>query len=450
MVSSLRILHVNTLDRGGGAAQLASNLVAATNAAGQKAGLAVGTMHSPGEHVFEIENGAARHLWARFSTRVVGRLGGGKRLARAFGRPWSSARVLIGHEDFDFPGAWHLLDNLLEKPDLLHLHNLHGSYFDLRALPWLSQQIPTVVTLHDAWMVSGHCAHSFDCERWRTGCGHCPDLTIYPAIWRDATAYNWRRKQRIYAQSRLHVVAPSQWLMKKAKDSMLAPAMVSARVIPHGIDLSVFRTGDRAQARIDLGLPQDAAVLLFASKGIRNNIAKDYPTMRQAFEILSRRCRQKKLLFIALGEEGPSERIGDGELRFVGHSNDRLAVAKFYQAADLYVHGAKTEVWGLSITEAMACGLPVVASAVGGIPDQVADGQSGFLIPVGDAEGMAERIEQLLVNRAVREEMGRSACWRAHAEFGLTRMADNYLSYYESILAQEANFATTAPAELQA
>lgn len=434
----LRILHVNTLDQGGGAAQLAYNLFEGCNVAGYPALLAVRQKLRTDERVFAIGNELHRHGWAKFCQRTLRPLAG-NRLARLVGRPWSSARVLLGHEDFDFPGTWHLLEDAPEKPDLVHLHNLHGSYFDLRALPWLSRQIPTVVTLHDAWMTSGHCSHSFACERWRTGCGLCPDLTIYPEVRRDATAYNWRRKQKIYAQSRLHVVAPSRWLMNKAQNSMLAPAMVSSRIIPHGIDLAIFRRGDRMQARIDLGLPLDIPILLFAAQGIRNNVAKDYQTMRRAFEIVSGRCASKKLLFLALGETAPSERIGGSELRFIPHASDREVMAKYYQAADFYVHGAKAEVWGLSITEAMACGLPVVASDVGGIPDQVAEGQSGFLVPVGDADGMAERMERLLNNNIMRETMGQQACQRAQTEFGISNMTANYLNYYASVIAHPAS-----------
>ncbi len=434
----LRILHVNTFDQGGGAAQLAFDLFEGCNAAGHSAWLCVREKTRADKRVFAIGNEEARHNWAKLCKQVVSRMGGGNRLARAVGCPWSSARVLLGHEDFDFPGTWHLLKDAPDPPDLIHLHNLHGSYFDLRALPWLSRQIPTVVTLHDAWMTSGHCSHSFACERWSTGCGECPDLTIYPAVRRDATAYNWRRKQEIYAQSRLHFALPCRWMMDKLNHSMVAPAIASARIIHHGIDLSVFQPGDRMQARQALGLPEDAVILMFASKGIRTNVAKDYVTLRATLEKLGAYHENARLIFLAVGEEGATETIGRAQLRFVPHIADRKTLAEYYRAADIYVHAARAEQWGLSITEAMACGLPVVASDVGGIPDQVAEGQCGFLVPVGDAEGMAERVSRLLKDKSLRETMGQQACQRAQTEFGIPNMTANYLNYYAAVMAHSA------------
>ena len=98
------------------------------------------------------------------------------------------------------------------------------------------------------------------------------------------------------------------------------------------------------------------------------------------------------------------------------------------------MHGAKAKVWGLSITEAMACGLPVVASRVGGIPDQVREGQSGFLVPGGDAGAMADRIQRLLKDPALREQMGRCASETARAQFSLDRMVRSYVDWYKIIL----------------
>lgn len=434
-MAKFRILHVNTMDQNGGAAQLASNLLEGTLAAGHHAEMAVRTKRTSSHHVFVIANDASRNPWARLWSRINNSVGGSSRWAKVIGRPLNSMRVWCGHEDFDFPGTWKILNDCPGKPDILHLHNLHGHYFDLRALPWLSRQVPTVVTLHDAWLMSGHCAHGFECSRWQTGCGHCPDLNIAPAIRHDATAYNWRRKTRIFSQSRLHVVSPSQDLMRKARESMLAPAIVSSRVISHGVDLSIFKPGNRLQARADLNLPHDEIILLFAAAGIRNNIWKDYATMRQAFEILARRHGTRNLLFLALGENAPSERIAESELRFIPHSSDRMTLAKYYQAADIYVHGARAEAWGLTITEAMACSLPVVASAVGGIPDQISESQNGFLVPVGDPALMADKILRLIEDSEARETMAHAACSRAHAEFGISHMTHNYLDYYTSILA---------------
>ena len=426
----MRILHINTHDHGGGAAQLAFNLMEGCNAAGHRAWLAVREQTREDARVYAIASDAHRHPWARFCNAVIRPLAG-NRLARVVGRPWSTARVLAGHEDFDFPASRHLLADAPEKPDLIHLHNLHGGFFDLRVLPELSRRVPTFLTLHDAWLLSGHCSHSFDCDRWRTGCGACPDLTIYPEVRRDATAYNWRRKQQIFAQSRLHIAVPCRWLMEKLQASMLAPAIVSSRIIHHGIDLAVFQPGDRAQARRELGWPAEADILIFAAKGIRGNVAKDFQTMRRTLEILGARPAARPLLFIALGDDAPTERIGNAELRFVPHLGDRAAVARHYRAADICVHGARAEVWGLSITEAMACGLPVVASAVGGIPDQVAEGQGGFLVPPGDAAAMAERIQRLVGDERLRAEMGRRAQARAHAEFGVQHMTRAYLDWYQ-------------------
>src|SRR5439155_11858967 len=105
---------------------------------------------------------------------------------------------------------------------------------------------------------------------------------IDPAIRRDATAYNWRRKHEIFKNSRLYVATPSQWLMRKVEQSMLATGVVEARVIANGVELAVFNPSDQQEARAALGIPNEALVILFAATAIRRNIWKDYETVREA------------------------------------------------------------------------------------------------------------------------------------------------------------------------
>src|ERR1700740_3621830 len=67
-----------------------------------------------------------------------------------------------------------------KQADILNFHTIHSSYFNYLALPKLTNLKPAVFTLHDAWSFTGHCGVSFDCERWKTGCGKCPYPTNYP------------------------------------------------------------------------------------------------------------------------------------------------------------------------------------------------------------------------------------------------------------------------------
>jgi glycosyltransferase involved in cell wall biosynthesis len=200
----MRILQVSTADSRGGAEKVAWNLFKAYQARGLDSWLAVGEKHGQDPDVFVVPNEQARSGWSRFFLKWSQRSGekeagglltaGIRRVAGALAEPGRRLDYYRGIEDFRYPGTARLLDLPGKWPDILHAHNLHGYYFDLRLLPWLTRQVPVLLTLHDAWMLSGHCAHSFDCERWMAGCGSCPDLSIYPEIRRDATAFNWRRK----------------------------------------------------------------------------------------------------------------------------------------------------------------------------------------------------------------------------------------------------------------
>ena len=456
------ILQVSTTDLAGGAERIAWNLFLAYRARGYGSWLAVGNKQSSDVAVLPIPHDELRGKWIQFWNELAmhlrshdGRVRGAWRAAqalRALAEPGRWFDAQRGREDFRFPGTWRLLQLTGRKPDILHLHNLHGSYFDLKALPWLSRRVPVIVTLHDAWLMSGHCAHSFECERWKTGCGNCPDLSIYPAIKRDATRYNWQRKRDIYFQSRFHVVTPSRWLMAKVKDSILAPSIVSSRVIPNGVDLSVFRQGDKQGVRGLLGFSPNVKLVLFAANGIRRNVYKDYTMMHASMAQLACSSSGRRLLFVALGEDAPVEHIGDVEVRSIAYESDPAAVARYYQAADVYIHAARAEAWGLTVTEALACGTPVVATAVGGITEQVKgldlangalrrwngkkfnkDQATGILVAPGDTDAMARAIERLLDDDPLRHQLGNNATQDAR-RFGVDKQVESYLEWYEELL----------------
>lgn len=436
---SLGIFQVNTSDGAGGAARIASDLFKNLEKEKFRSYFAVGIKRSTESGVIEIPNDQKQGVWYQFFTsmskklKTIPILRVSSRLVNLIGQPSKKLRFFWGIEEFDFPGTsqiTHLVPSLI--PDIIHCHNLHGEYFDLRMLPQLSEKVPVVITLHDAWLISGHCAHSFNCERWKTGCGQCPDLSIYPAIRRDATAYNWQRKKDIFSRSRLFVITPCRWLMDKVNQSILKPGIIASRVIPNGVDLTIFHPANQRDARVELGLPTDAKILLFAADGIRKNFWKDFQTLQTTLAEIA--ASGMNVLCIALGESAPPEHFGEVEIKFVPYQRDPGKVARYYQAADLYIHPARAETFPNTILEALACGTPVAASAVGGIPEQIIEGKTGFLVPVGDAQLMAKRIINVLTDDAYRQQIGRQAADDAVRRFGLERMVKEYLQAYREIL----------------
>jgi len=140
--------------------------------------------------------------------------------------------------------------------------------------------------------------------------------------------------------------------------------------------------------------------------------------------------------------------VGDGPDRDAAeHEVDRLGLkrdAKFLgkvdnvgdvlRGGDLFLLPSATESFGLAALEAMACGLPVVASAAGGIPEVVADGETGALAPVGDVSAMTEKSIAILKDGPEHQRLGRNAAARA-LEFAAERVVPRYEKLYEDLLA---------------
>jgi len=459
----MRILQVSTYDKGGGAEAIAWQLFDHYRRRGHQSVIAVGEKSGDDPQVLPLSltvqgqavNSSLAQLgdWlAPYEGRVRGVWRMRRWLQTYVARPQNWWQARLGRENFNFPESWKLLELTQDRPDIVHCHNLHGGwlprggYFDLRALPWLSRQTPMVMTLHDTWMLSGHCAYTLGCDRWSTGCGQCPDLSIYPSIARDATAANWRRKRDIYADSHLYVATPSRWLMRQVEQSMLAPAVVEGRVIPNGVDVAVFKPGSKQQAREALSLPQNAVVLLFVANAARSNVFKDYATIERCAKQVASRYLCRRLVLIVLGDQGDPIPCTNGEIRFVPFQRDKRITAQYYQSADIYVHAAKSDTFPNTVLEALACGRPVVATAVDGIPEQIDEGRSGFLVPAGDAENMANQVVHLLENDELCQSMGRTASEIATRSYSVQKQVQTYLDWYEQILSSSKSTNVTAHA----
>ena len=316
------------------------------------------------------------------------------------------------------------------KPDVIHFHNIHGYYLNLSIAKAVDKLgIPVVWTLHDAWPLSGRCAHFLDCERWKTGCGECPYPREYPKTYFDSSAWMWPRKRKLLGEVwKPVIVTPSRWLANLVAE--VCSRRLRIEVIPSGIDTNLFRPVNRLQARKELGLPENRKIVLFAA-------AK--PSVRLKgimyfFEALKYVQANTWMALAVGGAVDFSKWVPQGvEVRQLGYVKRAEDMAKVYSAADLYCITSLADNFPTTVLESMACGTPVVGSAVGGIPEQVTE-ECGRLVALGNAKALGRAITDLLIDDAKRKKMAENCRERAEREYNLQLFIKRHLALYRELI----------------
>ena len=224
------------------------------------------------------------------------------------------------------------------------------------------------------------------------------------------------------------MIAPSAAIRDELRARGVRPPIA---VVPTGVDLGRFRPGDRRAARVGLGVPDEAPLLLYVGRLDRE---KSVDRVLLAFERAASTVAGTRLLLVGQGTEGPRLRrlaaaLPDGDrIRFLG-VRAHEALAQCYQAADVFVFASETETQGLVLAEAAACGLPAVAVNAPGCDEVVRDGETGILTK-HDPATLGDAVIGLLLDRERRGRMGRRARQIAEREFDVRLQIERTVNVY--------------------
>jgi N-acetyl-alpha-D-glucosaminyl L-malate synthase BshA len=225
------------------------------------------------------------------------------------------------------------------------------------------------------------------------------------------------------------VTTPSVWLAEATRRTLGVPPEVAIDVVPNFVDADRF-----APAPPRAGPPRDRRVIVHVS---------NFRPLKRVDDVVAvfARLRAAGPLRLQLVGDGPDRprieadvaaRGLGGDVEFMGERADLPAVLR---EADLFLLPSETESFGLAALEAMACGVPVVASAVGGLPEVIPDGEVGFLRPPGDVGALAEAAGRLLADDRLRRQMGAAARHRAETHYRIDPAIDHYLAIYRRAIA---------------
>jgi len=208
--------------------------------------------------------------------------------------------------------------------------------------------------------------------------------------------------------------------------------------IPNGIDLDRFPEKTNSDAvRREFGLTSDNRVIMSIG---RFQPVKDFPTLLRGFARIHARRPETRLFLVGAGDPADIEQMAEslGVRRAVLLPGPRQDVPELLNLCDVYVNSSSFEGMSNTILEAMASSRPVVATSVGGNPEVVREGETGFLIPVGDDEALAARVERLLEDASLRGTMGATARKIITRDHPIAKTVDAYSNMYvESMLRRE-------------
>ena len=329
--------------------------------------------------------------------------------------------------DFNSPDIRHAFCRMLDDftPDVVHFHNIVGLSIGMLDECY-RRRVPTVMTLHDYW---GICFkntllknNGTICKQGGLVCLDCREMLVgrlpLPSPVRNA-----------------HILLALRQVDRLLTPSRYVAAQYAANGIPHdkitviqnGIDAENFAPGQRNTAELTLGFIGH----LGKHKGL--------DVLLHALSLMD--ASRVRLLVVGTGEDAEwlqtfcHERGLDPYVTFYGHVENRR-IATIYQQIDvLVVPSVWPENSPVTITEAMASGIPVIASDVGGISELVEDGVTGYLIPLRDSLAIAERIGRFLARPELLKAMGERALAKIQA-YPMQQQVERIVEVYRQVIAQ--------------
>jgi len=313
------------------------------------------------------------------------------------------------------------------KPDLVHLHNLHGYYINIEVLfNYLSKaDIPVVWTMHDCWPITGHCVH-FDfvkCDKWKKECGKCVQKKRYPASYfLDRSSENFRLKKQLFnSLENLTIVTVSSWLAEILRQSYLAD--IPLVTINNGIDTSVFQPVENITIKKKYNLAGKFVILGVASKWDHRKGFDDFIELSKLLDD----C----YAVIMIGLDKKQIKNLPGNILGLGNTENISELVDFYNVADVFVNTSVEETFGLTSIEAMACGTPSIVYNTTACPEVISE-DSGFVVGKKNLYEIINAIETI-------KEKGKSnyteACIkRVRKLYNKTERYSDYLKLYNSLL----------------
>ncbi|MBN8555158.1 MAG: glycosyltransferase [Deltaproteobacteria bacterium] len=318
------------------------------------------------------------------------------------------------------------------NPDIIQLHWICQGFIRLESLKYFQKQ-RLVWRLPDMWAFSGGEHYVGDSLRYEQG--YLKNNRPAGESGFDLNRWIWMRKQKHWKDLKsMTLVSPSRWLADCIRRSVL---FKNHRIefIPTGQNVEHFKPIDQNIARQILGLNPQKKYILFGSIDAIGDIRKGFHLLKPALQILSRKQQwNENLECLVFGSETRKNHGLDLPVKFLGYYKDDLSLMLAYNATDAFVAASTEENLANTVIESMACGKPVVAFRIGGMPDIIRHQENGFLAKDLSPQALADGIEFVIEDSERWIKLSTAAREIAIRLYSTKVQTQSYIDLYQDLI----------------
>ena len=312
------------------------------------------------------------------------------------------------------------------KPDIVHLHNIHGYFINYKLLfeYIIKHNIPVVWTFHDCWPFTGHCGYfeSYACSRWKSGCYDCPAVHGYPSsLFFDRSKQAFLLKKELFTLPKtLHVATVSKWLKGLVEESFFSKYPV--HVVYDGIDTNsyIYRNSNLREM---YGLEEKFVLLSAAANWTK---AKGWDDYIKLSKMLPDDC-----IIMLVGVTEEQKRNLPPQIIAVPRQEGKDKLAEYYSMADILLNLSYQETFGMTTAEAMACGTPGISYNRTACPELLTP-ETGIVVEAGDMRQILEAIA--IIKKNGKAHYSKACRQRVLDNFNFKEVNKQYFDIYEKIL----------------
>lgn len=324
-----------------------------------------------------------------------------------------------------------LQSSYFQNADIVHYHIIHNQVLSLFDLPKMMGAKPSVWSIHDPWIIGGHCIYPLDCEQWKSGCQKCEALDRPFAIQLDKSKDIWKLKQQIFKKINPDIIVSTDWMKSYLQDSPLTNHMTKIHKIPFGLKLEKYKNLDKTAIKREFDIPQNNIVISFRSDF---HIVKGCQYIIEALNQIEER---HSISILTVGTAPLPEDIKDKFHTVELGWQREEGVIRCLIASDIFLMTSLAESFGLMAIEAMAAKCVVIVFKETVLEQVTFSPQCGIAVPLKDSNALAEAIKRVINDSDERQSRSDLGLKIVEQNYKYKQYIDKHIQVYEEIMDRE-------------